>query len=135
VRDPGALREPLNALHMIFHPDLMRPYLEGWPELARSVLTRLQRDALGRPSDEGIHELVRELCAYPGVPEDWRQPALDLPLTPAVEFGMQRDGARVRFLTTLTMFNAPLDVTFEDIQLESYFPVDDATEALCRKLG
>jgi len=134
VRDPAALREPINVLHLIFHPDLMRPYLEDWPELARSLLTRLQREAIGRLSDDAILELVRELCTYPGVPEDWRQPALDLPLTPAVEFGMQRDGMRVRFLTTVTVFNAPLDVALEDIQLESYFPVDDATEALCREL-
>ena len=135
VHDPAALSEPINALHMVFHPQLMRPYVEDWPEVARNVLTRLQRDALSRPSDDAILELVHELCAYPGVPEDWRQPALDLPLTPALEVGMKRDGLRVRFLTTLTVFNAPLDVGLEDLRLESYFPADDATEAVCRQLA
>jgi hypothetical protein len=31
------------------------------------------------------------------------------------------------------MFNSVLDVGIEDLKLESYFPADDATEALCRK--
>lgn len=134
VGDPDALRTAPNALHMVFDPKLARTYIDDWPELARNVLTQLQRDALSRPADDSIPELVRELCAYPGVPEDWRQPALDLPVTPLLEFGMTRGDLRVRFVTTLTVFNAPLDVTLEDLRLESYFPVDEATEALCRRL-
>jgi transcriptional regulator with XRE-family HTH domain len=135
VRDPSALQQPLNALHLIFHPDLMRPYLEDWPGIARGMLAQLQRDALTRPSDDGIRALARELCAYPGVPEDWRQPAPDLPAAPAFEFGIARDGMRLRFLTTLTVFNAPLDVAFEELRLESYFPADEVTEAQCRQLA
>jgi hypothetical protein len=30
------------------------------------------------------------------------------------------------------VFNAPLDAGLEDLRLESYFPVDEDTEALCR---
>jgi transcriptional regulator with XRE-family HTH domain len=135
VDDPAALQATSNALHLLFHPRLIRPYLEDWHELARNVLTQLQREALSRPSDDSIPELVRELCAYPGVPADWREPALDLPLSPTLEVGMTRGDLRVRFLTTITVFNAPLDVALEDLRLESYFPVDDATEALCRSLA
>ena len=135
VRDPEKLGAQPNALHLIFHPDLLRPYLEDWPALARNLLTHLQRDTLTRPASDGIPELVRELCAYPGVPEDWRQPAFDLPLPPALELGLTRDGLHARFLTTLTVFNAPLDVALEDLRLESYFPADEATAALCRRLA
>jgi transcriptional regulator with XRE-family HTH domain len=135
VRDAAALTQPPNALHMIFHPELMRPFLDDWPGIARGTLAQLQRDALSRPGDEAIRNLVQELCAYPGVPDDWRQPALDLPQTPAFEFGLTRDGVRARFLTTLTVFNAPLDVALEDLRLESYFPADAATEALCKQVA
>ena len=70
----------------------------------------------------------------PRVPEDWRQPALGLPPSPTLELGLRRDGLRARFLTTMTMFNTPLDVALEDLRLESYFPVDEVTEGLCREL-
>lgn len=135
IRDPAALQLVPNAMHLLFHPELMRPYVDEWPVLARNVLSQLQREALSRPSDGSIGELVRELCSYPGVPEDWRQPALELPPIAALEFGLTRDAQRARFLTTLTTFNTPLDVALEDLKLESYFPVDDATEALCRALA
>jgi transcriptional regulator with XRE-family HTH domain len=52
VRDPSALGQPINALHLVFHPELMRPYLEDWPSLARTLLAQLQREALSRPSDD-----------------------------------------------------------------------------------
>ena len=135
VRDPGAIGTRPNALHMLFHPELLRPYVDDWAELARALLTQLQRDALSHPGDDAIPELVRELCAHPGVPEDWRQPAFDLPPTAALEIGLSRDGLHARFLTTLTVFNAPLDVGLEDLRLESYFPADEATAALCRRFA
>jgi hypothetical protein len=133
VQDPAVLPGRPNALHLAFHPQLMRPFLEDWPRLARSLLAQLQREALTRPADHGPAELMRELCAYPNVPADIGTLALDLPATPALEFGLRRGELRARFLTTLTVFNAPLDVTLEDLRLESYFPADDETERLCRQ--
>jgi hypothetical protein len=90
---------------------------------------------LSRPTDSSIPELVRELFSYPAVPESWRQPAFELAPPPALEFGLSRDGQRVRFLTTLTAFNSALDVGLEDLRLENYFPADDTTEAVCRAIA
>jgi hypothetical protein len=122
----------MNLFHALFNPRLFRPYVEGWPQLAQLLLVQLQRDALSRPIDSTIPELVRELFGYPDVPDSWRQPAFELAPAPALEFGLSRDGQRVRFLTTLTAFNSALDAGLEDLRLESYFPADDATEAICR---
>jgi transcriptional regulator with XRE-family HTH domain len=135
LNEPAALGDRPNLLHALFDPRLMRPYVTDWARLARTLLTQLQRDALARPADGSIPALISELCNFPGVPEQWREPALDLPQTPTLEFEAERDGQRVRFLTTLTVFNAALDVTLEELRLESFFPVDEATEAICRKLA
>jgi transcriptional regulator with XRE-family HTH domain len=135
VQEPRELTQRLNLLHVIFHPKLVRPYLEDWPRFARALLNQLQREALNRPADESIPRLVHELCNYPGVPEHWRQPALDLPPTPTLELGLARDGERARFLTTVTVFNAALDVTLEELRFESFFPADEQTEAFCRRLA
>ncbi|HET6333665.1 MAG TPA: helix-turn-helix transcriptional regulator [Polyangiales bacterium] len=135
VEDPQALGARPNLLHAIFDPRLMRSSITDWPRLARTMLTRLQREALARPADGSIPALIAELCNLPGVPEHWREPALDLPATPTLEFEAARGADRVRFLTTLTVFNSALDVTLEEVQLESFFPVDEQTEALCRKLA
>jgi transcriptional regulator with XRE-family HTH domain len=133
VANPAALQQPLNLMHLLFHPELMRPHVDGWTELAHLMLTGLQRYAMSRPADSSIPELIRELCAYPGVPEDWHNPAFDLPLSPALEFSLSRGDERVRFLSTVTTFNGPLDVGLEDLMLESLFPADEASEAMCRR--
>jgi len=41
----------------------------------------------------------------------------------------------VRLFTMLTSIGTPLDVTAEELHIESYFPADEATEALLRGSG
>jgi hypothetical protein len=41
----------------------------------------------------------------------------------------------VAFLTTVTSFNAPGNVTLEELRIESYFPLDEATERACAQLS
>jgi hypothetical protein len=40
-----------------------------------------------------------------------------------------------RELTTLTVFNAPQNVTLEELCIESYYPTDDATTEACERLA
>jgi hypothetical protein len=39
------------------------------------------------------------------------------------------------FLTTVTTFSAPQNVTIEELKIESYFPLDDRTVRACEKLA
>jgi hypothetical protein len=43
-------------------------------------------------------------------------------------------GQSFGFLTTLTSFSSPQDVTLDELRIESYFPLDDATAQLCERL-
>jgi hypothetical protein len=45
------------------------------------------------------------------------------------------DGVVARFFTTLTVLGTPLDVTAEELRIEEYFPMDEATERLMVELG
>ena len=45
-----------------------------------------------------------------------------------------RDDLEVGFLTTLTVFSAPLNVTLEELRIESYFPANEATEQTIQML-
>lgn len=135
LRDPAALGERPNALRTVFDPRLMRPFVEDWAVVARGLLSRLQREALGRPQDDGLRTLIAELLRYPGVPADWQQPDLGHDPLPMLTLCLARDDLRLTFLTTLTVFNAPRDVTLQEFTMESYFPVDAATEATCKQLA
>src|SRR6266851_5628429 len=48
---------------------------------------------------------------------------------------LNRDDLELAFLTTLTVFNAPQNVTLEELCLESYFPLDEATARACERIA
>lgn len=133
--DPTAYGARPNAVKAAFDPRLMRPFVLDWPRIARSMLSELQREALGRPQDDGLRTLITELLGYPDVPEDWQMPDLGSSFGPTLTVTVARDGLRLSFLTTLTVFRIPHDVAVEELRIESYFPVDPETEAICRKLA
>jgi transcriptional regulator with XRE-family HTH domain len=132
--DPAALAPPLNAFRLLFDPRLCRPFVVEWERTARALLSRLHREALDRPNDEGLRSLVDSLFDYPDVPRSFRQPDFSLPSEPTLTLRLRRNGLELAFLTTLTVFNAPQSVALEDLRIESYFPLDDATELACRTL-
>lgn len=131
VATADALKPPLNLIQGIFDPAKLRPYIQDWENLARHILTRAQREALGRPDDDELRALLHTVSRFPDVPADWHVPDLSLPMIPVLPVTLRRDGLQLSFLTTLTVFNAPQDVGLEELRIESYFPLDEATEAHC----
>ncbi|MEM9696004.1 MAG: helix-turn-helix transcriptional regulator [Myxococcota bacterium] len=132
IADFAALEPPVNACKLLFDPRGLRPYLVDWEIAARHLLVRIQRDALTHNHRDRLQALVEELASYPDVPKDWQKPDLSLRVEPVMSFSLERDGQRLSFLTTLTVFSAPTDVTVEELLIESYFPLDETTERACR---
>jgi transcriptional regulator with XRE-family HTH domain len=126
---------PINACRLLFDPNGARPFVRDWERVARQLLARLHREALAQPQDRLLAELVEELASYPDVPKDWAQPDFSLAVDPVFTLRLERDGQRLSFLTTLTVFSAPQNVTLEELRIESYYPLDEETERACRDLG
>jgi transcriptional regulator with XRE-family HTH domain len=124
-----------NTLKMLFDPELLRPFVVDWERIARALLARLQREILHRRRDAGLSALLSALCAFPDVPGDWRTPDLTAPSVASLDVSFDFGGQRFGFLTTMTVFQAPQNVALEELHIESYFPLDDATEQLCRMLA
>jgi transcriptional regulator with XRE-family HTH domain len=134
VREPGALDGPPNAFRLVFDPRLARPFVVEWERLARSLLARLHREVLERPGDAELAGLLRSLFEYPGVPDAWRQPDLSSPSEPCLTIRLRRDGLELAFLATVTVFSAPQNLTLDELRIESWFPLDDATRRACERL-
>jgi hypothetical protein len=135
IDDPSAMELPLNAFHLLFNPRLARPFVVNWERTARGLLSRLHREALHKKSDHTLTSLIDSLLAYPGVPPSFRQPDFSAPSGAVFHLRMRRDDLTLAFLSTVTSFSAPQDITLEELRIESYFPLDDATEAACARLA
>lgn len=125
----------LNAFRLAFDPQGLRPVIRDWESTAKQLLLRLQREVMQRPADSDLKHLLSTLCGYPDVPSDWRTPDLETPTAATFNLQLTLDGDDYAFLTALTVFNAPLNITVEELRLESYFPLDAATDSLCRRLA
>jgi transcriptional regulator with XRE-family HTH domain len=125
-----------NLAHAVFHPEGLRRCVVDWPAVAVACAERLHREVAADTSESGPRALRDAVLAYPGLPKRALQPALnaDPPVTLPLRLRAP-DGVEAAFFTTLTTLGTPLDVTAEELRIESYFPLDDATDALMRKLA
>lgn len=131
VAEPAAIRQPLNLCQALFDPRLARPFVVDWERVARQLLSRLHRESLADPGHGPLGALVTTLLAYPGVPTAWRQPDFSQPSEPTLTLRLRRDGLDLAFLTTITVFDAPQNIALQELRIESYFPLDDATARAC----
>lgn len=123
----------VNVLRWLFDP-ASREMIGDWEATARTMLRRFQREALHRPHDTVMAELIDDLVNSPGVPDDWRSPRPGPPDEPMLGVEFRAGDIGLRFLTTVTEFNAPQNVTLDELRIESYFPLDDETRDLCEAL-
>lgn len=124
------LAPPLNALRITLHPDGLAPRIGNFSEWSEHLLTRLHRQAL-LSQDPALAELERELLGYPGVEpaSGVSEPAemLFVPLRLSLPTGVE-----LSLFSTLATFGTALDITLEELSIESFFPADEATETYLR---
>ena len=102
----------------MLHSDLLKPYVEDWEAVACDVVPRTRRGA--EPGDEIAARLFDEVLAYPGVPEDWREPILGPASAPFLNITFNAGGRRLSWITTVTTFGTPQDITLQELRIESF---------------
>ncbi len=135
VSSQEKMTTPLNVFSLVFDPDLMRPRIKNWEEVAKAMLMRLQRESLRHADNAGLKFLLDRVLQYPAIPADWQSQDLAAPSEPTMVVVLKHMGHELRFFTTTTTFTAPRHALLEEIQLESYFPLDEQTRALCERMA
>lgn len=123
-----------NMLHMVFDPQELRPHLANWEEVAGDLIHHLHALVAGNPADAKARALLDEVLAYPAVPARFRLRELAEAPLPLLTTTFRKDGRELGFFSTITTFGTPRDVTIDELHIESCFPVDEATAAVCRAL-
>lgn len=132
--DEAAAAGAPNIMRLTYHPQGLRSWIVNWAETASAYIQWLHRDLL-RTGDPKTAELLDELLAYPGVPREWLELDLDASTEPCLAMEFAKDGARLRFFTTIASLGTPYDITLHELRIESFFPADDATEARLHEMA
>ena len=122
-----------NLMHALFSPSGVRSEVENWDEVAGILLDRLYREAIAELETSDSRRLLSALLAYPGIPS--RLGNVDLSAAPKVcaTVKLRKRDVVLEFFTTLTTLGTPMDVTAQELRIESYFPADDPTAEWLRK--
>jgi transcriptional regulator with XRE-family HTH domain len=129
---PALLTPPLNVLRLTLHPDGMAPRIVNLAEWRSHLLARLRRQ-VEVSADAGLAELFKELSEYPAPAHSAEPRTSEVPF--AVPFRLATDAGVLSFISTITVFGTPVDVTLSELALESFFPADPATAAALRHLA
>ena len=128
----GMTEGPANVVRMMFDPALLRPYVVDWATTAEALVRRIHRESLGGGRDDITATLLEEVLRYPDVPRRWTQ--LDAPLVPVIPVTFEKDGRRFAFFSAVTTLGTPQDITLEELRIECFYPLDDATEQNIRAI-
>lgn len=126
VAEPELLTQPMNVLRMTLHPKGLAPRIVNLTEWRSHLLDRLRRQ-IDATADAGLQALHDELKAYPAPPAAVGVPhGQDLGGV-AVPMRLQTEQGVLSFISTVTVFGTPTDVTLSELALETFFPADDFT--------
>jgi transcriptional regulator with XRE-family HTH domain len=134
--DPNLLAPPANVLRMSLHPDGLASRIVNYSEWRAHVLARLARDA-ELCGDAGILALADELRAYPAPANAriQRPPQKDRFGGIAIPLEIDAGGQVLSFISTITMFGSPVDISLDEMAIESFFPTDEGTAEAMQELA
>jgi transcriptional regulator with XRE-family HTH domain len=126
---PDLLRPPINMVRLGLDPRGLAPQIVNLAE-ARAVLRTRIRRQLAIVPDAKLTALYEELLAPDS--EDASHPIESEVVTSMIfRFG----GRELRLFSTITTFGTPMDITLDEVAIESYYPADAETAAYFTKPG
>ncbi len=131
--DASLLQAPINVLRLSLHPQGIAGKIVNIVQWRTHLFERL-RQQIAATADPVLVALLAELKAYP-VPESASLDALDgehagvvMPLKFRTPHGV------LSLISTTTIFGSPVDVTLQELALETFFPADDFTREVLQAL-
>ena len=130
------LTPPLNAMRITLHPEGLAPRIRNLREWRGHLLAQMERQ-IGLARSESLRALYEEVAAYP-LPEGTTDPGDREDAEPypyfALPLRIEHDGHVLSFVSSISTFNTPMDVTVAELAIETLLPADPATVAYMRSL-
>ncbi len=123
---PKLLEPPVNVMRLSLHPEGMAPHVINYDEYRAHLLTRLARQVhvTGDPALSALYDEVRGYAG--GSHEHSGSEPIDvvLPLRLRSPYG------ELALFSTIAVFGTPVDITLDELAIESFFPADEHTSSV-----
>jgi len=135
---PELLQPPVNVLRLSLHPQGLAPRIHNLPQWREHLLERL-RQQIATTGDTGLADLAEELRALPAPDQDGVGDGHHaLPgehLGVLMPFRFETPLGVLNLVSTTTVFGTAVDITLQELALETFFPADEATAERLRTLA
>lgn len=135
--DPALLSGAVNVLRLSLHPRGLAPRILNLAHWRSHLLARLHQQ-IEASADPVLRALLEELQAYPmpapprapgHVPADDDLGGVAMTLQYAADQGV------LSFISTITVFGTPVDLTLAELALETFFPADAFTAQVLQDMA
>lgn len=131
--DASLLQAPVNVLRLSLHPLGLAPKIANLVQWREHLFERL-RQQIAATADPMLVALLNELQAYP-VPDSSQNLHLEGEhLGVVVPLQFRGPTGILNFISTTTIFGSPVDVTLQELAMETFFPADDFTRTALHNL-
>lgn len=131
--DPALLQGQVNVLRLSLHPRGLAPAIANLTQWREHLFERL-RQQVHASGDGVLSALLEELRGYP-VPEGCDERLEGDMLAVAMPFRFRTPAGVLNLISTTTVFGTPVDVTLQELALETFFPADEASATALRAMA
>ena len=116
-----------NIYRLTFAEDGLRQYIKDWPTIEHFMAGRLWEEAAATQNHKlmALYEEISALRSSSG-PVDFQADGS----LPILSLTLEKQDIKARFFTTITTLGTPLDLTTQELRIESLFPADQETRNL-----
>ncbi len=123
-----------NIYRLAFHPDGLRPVIMNWSVVAPTLMNRLEAELAETPSAARLRDVVAELRSYGPVPAS-RPASEEVPPELMLPIELDTPAGPARLVSLFTTLGTPIDVTLQELRIESFFPADAESAEILAELA
>lgn len=122
-----------NAMHMVFHPQGLRPFITNWSEFSGRLIQILHREVAH--GHRAAAALLDEISTYPGSTGKSATMHPAAAESPMIVMRLRKDNIQLAFFSTFTTFAMPASARLQTLKIECLYPADRATAVFARELA
>lgn len=131
---PELLAPPVNVFRLSLHPDGLASRIANLAQWRHHLFERL-RQQIHATADLALLALQAELLEYPAPEESPPLVMAGEMLGVVMPFCFESVHGMLSLISTTTIFGTPVDVTLQELAVESFFPADAFTAQVLREMA
>ncbi|CAN7383454.1 MULTISPECIES: helix-turn-helix domain-containing protein [Acidovorax] len=131
---PELLTPPINVFRLSLHPNGLASRIANLAQWRHHLFERL-RQQIHATGDPALLALQAELLEYPAPDESTPLVMAGEMLGVVMPFCFNSMHGMLSLISTTTIFGTPVDVTLQELAVESFFPADAFTAQVLREMA